>query len=339
MRRGLWPVVVFVAGTSAAVVALVGGCGGRSEAPAEGPLTIVASIFPLADVARQIGGEDVTVTTLLPPGETPHGFQPKPRQVEAVAQARLLLTVGLGMDLWADRAAEASGNKGITILELGAALKAEPIKVEPHGAEEESHPAGEHLDAHEQGPHEHAHEAGDPHMWLDPVLMQAYVQALAETLIRIDPAHAAGYRVRHEAYRAQLEDLHAAYRRTLATARRKAFVSFHSAFTYTAARYGLSQEAVFEVGRGGVGPKHLEQVVQFMRDHGIRVLFAEPQFPADRLQALVEATGATVRTLDPLGNPHLPGHDSYLGLMRTNLAVLAEALEASDVTLTTQPAP
>ena len=322
MKASLKALATQWAAILAAGLALVLGCEGRGRAPAEGPVKVVASVFPLADVARQVGGAHVAVTTLLPPGETPHDFQPKPRQVEAVAQARLLLTVGLGMDIWAQRAADASGNRDLTVLEFREAVKAEPIKVEAHGGEDQ-----------------HAHTAGDPHLWLDPVLMKAYVGVLAETLARIDPGHAEDYRSRGEAYGAELEKVHAAYQQTLSTARRRAFVSFHSAFTYTAARYGLSQEAVFEAGRGGIGAKHLEEVVHFIKQHQIEVLFAEPQFPVDRMNAIARQTGATVKTLDPLGNPDVPGHDSYQALMRTNLAVLAEALECSDVWRATQPAP
>jgi len=277
------------------------------------------------------------VVTLLPPGQTPHGFQPRPRQVERVAQARLLLTVGLGMDVWAERAAKAAGRSDLAILEFSEAVTAAPIKVEPYGHKEHDHEQGEDVGhdrtEHEHGRHEtpdHRHAAGDPHVWLDPVLVKTYVRALADALARIDPAHAADYRTRRDAYSAELDRLDADYRRTLGSARIKAFVSFHSAFTYTAERYGLKQAAVFHAERGGIGPKDLEAVIGFVKANGIKVLFAEPQFPLERLAPLVEQTGATVRTLDPLGDPNVPDRESYVALMRSNLAVLADALECAD---------
>jgi len=322
----------------AAAALLVVGCNGSGESPSTGGrVTVVASIFPLADAARQVGGEHVAVFTLLPPGQTPHGFQPRPRQVERVAQARLLLTIGLGMDVWAESAAKAAGRSELAILELSTAVNAAPIKVEPHGhkerdrkhGEDAGHEGTEHEDEHHEA-QPHHRTAGDPHLWLDPVLMKAYVRALADELARIDPAHAADYRTRRDAYSTELDRLDADYRRTLGSARIKAFVSFHSAFTYTAERYGLKQAAVFHAERGGIGPKDLEAVIDFVKTNGIKVLFAEPQFPLDRLTPLVEQTGATVKTLDPLGNPNVPGRDSYVALMRSNLAVLAEALESAD---------
>lgn len=311
-----------------AAVLLIGGCdGGDDTPPAGGRVKVVASIFPLADVARAVGGDHVEVSTLLPPGQTAHGFEPSPRQVERVAEARLVLTVGLGMDLWAENAARRVAQPDLTILEFHAAVSDAMDDGDAHKQEHEHEPEAE--AEGEAGEHHH-HEAGDPHLWLDPVRMKVYVQALAEELAVMDSANAADYRTRGDAYRAELDRLDADYRRVLGTAKIKAFISYHSAFTYTAARYGLTQEAVFHADRGGIGPKHLEKVIDFVSEHRIKVIFAEPQFPVDRLKPLVDQTGVTVRTLDPLGDPNVPGRDSYLALMRTNLATLAEALECAE---------
>jgi zinc transport system substrate-binding protein len=103
-------------------------------------------------------------------------------------------------------------------------------------------------------------------------------------------------------------------------------VSFHSAFTYLAARYGLIQAAVFGAHVEGLGPQPLEHVINFVKEHKIKVVFAEPQFPADRLSWLAEQTGVSVGKLDPLGNPSVTGYASYLEMMRSNLKELVKAL-------------
>lgn len=324
--------VMWAAGVVAAGL-IAGGCDGPSGGPGEGgDVRIVASIGPLADAARQIGGEDVTVTALLLPGQTPHGFEPRPRQVEQMAEADLLLTVGLGMDPWADRAAASAGRTDLAVFRFADVVRAEAIKVTPHGHDDGDDHEGAESDAHDhEHEHAHAHDAGDPHLWLDPVLMKAYAAVLSEKLAALDPDHADGYRTRGAAFAADLDALNADYARVLGSARLKAFVSFHSAFTYTAARYGLTQEAVFEADRAGVGPRHLEHVIEFMKEHGVKVVFAEPQFPIDRLRPILDQVpGATVRQLDPLGDPNVPGRDTYLNLMRHNLAVFADALGCTD---------
>lgn len=314
--------------TAGAVLLAGPGCGGGPGPADDGRIRVVASILPLADAARQIGGDHVAVTTLLPPGQTPHGYTARPRQVEALAEAHLLLTVGLGLDPWAVQAARAVESRDLVVLEFAASVSATPIKVEPHedGEDDEDHD------------HAHAHALGDPHLWLNPVLMKEYGAVLAGRLTEVDPARADDYRANLAAWIAQLDDLDRDYRRRLATARHRAFVSYHSAFTYLAARYGLKQEAAFEVGRGGLGAEHLERVIRFVREHDIKVIFAEPQFPLDRLRALTEATGAVARTLDPLGDATVPERASYVALMRTNLAALCEALEC-DHAASSQPSP
>lgn len=286
-----------------------------TSSPREGQIRVVASVFPLADVAATIGSQHVEVTTLLPPGQTPHGYEPHPRQAEAIAQADLLLVVGLGMDAWAQHSARASGNEELRILVMAEVEGIQAIQVETP-AEPEAH-------------HHHAeagHHLGDPHLWLDPKLMGLFADALGATLSEMDPARAADYRRNAQAFLKELDELDREYRQVLANVKRKEFVSFHSAFTYLAARYGLKQVAVFEANVEEFGPRQLERVVQFIKQHKIKVVFAEPQFPPDKLRALAQQTGAVVRQLDPLGHPGIDQRDSYLAMMRYNLARLGEAL-------------
>ncbi len=285
----------------------VGGCGGGDAGgQVGGRLKVAASIFPLADVARQIGGDDVAVVTLLPPGISPHGFEPRPRQAEQLAGSRLLLVVGLGMDAWAEESAKASGTSVKTI------RFADTVE---HG--HISRGAGE----------QHGRDyAGAPHMWLDPLLMKSFVDAVAEAMAELDPAHAEGYRRRSEGYTAELERLDADYRRVLGKTKGKAFVSFHPAFTYLAARYGLEQAAIVQSHSSGFGSEALERVVKFIREHDLKVIFAEPHFAADKLTWLKEQTGVEVGRLDPLGNPAVEGYRTYLEMMRSNLRALSAAL-------------
>jgi len=298
------------------------GCGGQppETAAGGGQVRIVASIFPLADIAREVGGEDVEVTMLLPPGQSPHGYEPQPRQAEQLARAHLLLIVGGGLDLWAERSAQASGNRRLRTLAMAKI-------VGHHGSQAtHDHHSGDHEHTAHHG-HAHSHAHDDPHLWLDPVLMRQYVRALAKTLAELDASRAADFARRGQAYEEKLQALDEEYRATLATVKRREFVSFHSAFAHLAARYGLKQAAVFDPDVAEFGPKRLEEVATFMKQHGIRTVFAEPQFPVEQLQSLARQAGARVARLDPLGNPAVSGYNSYLNLMRSNLQLLAESLQ------------
>ncbi len=306
----------------------------------------MATIFPLADVVRQIGRDRVQVVCLLPPSQTPHGYEPTPVQAEKIANARLLVMMGLGVDEWARRSIEASGSESLRLIELGPELlkqappaqsnRAErheapkPPPANDHRNDQEKHLGEEDARSHQLGSrstHRHRHGSSDPHMWLDPVLMQRFVIIIAAALADVDPAGDRLYRKWAEGYNAELAQLDTEYRQALSRAKRKHFVSFHPALGHLADRYGLEQATVFGADAHDFGPKQLENVVRFIRKHEISVVFAEPQLPAEKLKAIAEQTGATVAQIDPLGNPAVPGHDSYLALMRTNLAALVEALK------------
>ncbi len=273
---------------------LAAGCG-HEDAAQSGKLQVAASIFPLADVARQIGGDNVEVVTLLPPGASPHGFEPQPRQVEQLARCRLLLTIGADADPWAARVARASGANIKTLPFAGVAGQSDVGN-------------------------------GDPHGWLDPVRMKTFTEAVAEAMAQLDPAHADAYAARAKVFIAELDKLDAEHRDTLGKLKSKAFASFHPAFTHLAARYGLKQAALADPHADEGGPEQLEHVVEFVRSHKLKVVFAEPQFPAEKLQWIQEQTGVSVGRLDPIGNPDATGYDTYLAMMRSNLRTLAAAM-------------
>lgn len=326
----------------ALVALLAAGCG-SDAAPTDGTdrIEVVATIFPLADVVREIGGERVSVACLLAAGESPHDFQPTARDAERLAQADLLVMVGLGVDEWAARAAGAMSGQGQAVLALGEdpelverleAPATRPAATGAADAHEHEHghdsPAGDEHD-HARG-HDHAHAHGgltDPHVWLDPVFMKHFVRRIAARLIEIDPDHAAAYERNRDAYLARLDDLDAEYRRRLADVDRRVFVTYHAAFTYIARRYGLEAESLHSPDAGGFGAGRLERMAEFIRDHDVQAIFVEPQFPRERLDALAERTGVAAGTLDPLGDPNRPAYDGYIAMMRSNLDALVEALD------------
>jgi zinc transport system substrate-binding protein len=156
--------------------------------------------------------------------------------------------------------------------------------------------------------------------------MDAFVTIIVDELSRLAPAHAAGVAERGEAFRAQLRALDDEYRQRLARVKSRYFLTYHEAFGYIADRYGLHQMAVDEIGAGAIGAGRLEAVRAFMKDNHVQAIFVEPQYPAEKLEALARQTDARVGRLDPEGNPNNRGYDSYLAMMRSNLNELARCL-------------
>lgn len=289
--------------------------------PAEG-LTVVATIFPLADAAARIAGSDANVVCLVGPGRSPHDFSLKPIQVQAIANAHLVLMVGGGLDDWALRAGESARGRGAKVLQLCQ------LPEISRTADDRHHDDG---DIHQEGTfdhdHAHAHGGADPHVWLDPVFMQQFARQISAVLGELDPPNSGQYQQRAQRFVEQLEELDRDYRSGLAGVDRRCVLTYHRAFTYIAWRYGLQIASVYELTGGGLGARQLEEVVDFVRRNDVKVVFTEPQFPADKLQVLAERTGVRVEMLDPLGNPDQAGYDSYVAMMRSNLSALVAALK------------
>lgn len=298
----------------------------RSEAPpAKNKLNVIASIFPLADWARAVGGDNVTVTTLLPPGANHHTYEPTPRDMRVASGAQVALFVGLQLDSWGTRVIAAAAPEA-QIVALGDALdEAGGLPDLAQGEicmEDHDHAAHDHSHGHS-----HCEPGGrDPHFWLDPVLAAHAAGLIAEEFAKADPGNAIEYRARAEAYQEQLAALNMEVAASLSRFPRRDYAAFHNAYAYFANRYGLNRAAVIEEYPGkSPSDRYIKQVVGTLREAGIRVVFAEPQFNPRAAVIIGDEIGGRVMILDPLGSPAEPGRDDYIALIRYNTEQFAEA--------------
>lgn len=263
-------------------------------------LHVVASIAPLADFVAQVGGDRVTVTTLIPPGASPHTYEPTPAQVKEVAQARLLVLNGVGLEFWADKLLQSASNPNLIVVDTSQGIAI------LEGDEHESR--------------------GNPHVWLNPRNAIVQVEHIRDALIQADPLHRAEYEARAAAYIAQLEALDIELAARVSGWSQKQFIAFHPAWIYFAQRYGLEQAAVIERAPGREpSPAELAEIINIARRIGARAIFAEPQFSAKAAQTIAEETGAQVLFLNPLGGEK--DFVSYLDMMRYNIGQMEKALK------------
>lgn len=277
----------------------------------EEKLRVVATIYPLADMATNVGGQLVEVKTLLPPGANPHTFEPRPSQIAEISRARLFLKVGAGLDLWAGKFAAAASRGELRVVDASQGMDL----------------MGE---TEEQGKRGRSRGVGhsNPHFWLDPVSAMRIVDVIADAMVEADPSGAGTYRGNAERYKEKLKSLDAEIRTAVAGFKRREFVAFHSAWVYFARRYGLRQAAVIEPFPGKEpSPRYLVGVVREARRIGARAIFAEPQLNPKAARVIAGETGMKVLYLDPIGGPDVTGRSSYLELMRYNLSVFREALD------------
>ncbi|MFM9901965.1 MAG: metal ABC transporter substrate-binding protein [Polaromonas sp.] len=270
------------------------------------PLPVMASFSILGDLVRVVGGERVTVSTLVGPDEDAHVFQPKPSDAKNLLQARLLVVNGLGFEPWAQKLSRAAGYKGTTVIaSQGVAVRSMPANSS------------------------HAH--ADPHAWQNPTLVVLYVRNIAAALGQLDPAGAATYQSRSEAYAADLQALDAFATAQFAplTASQRQVITSHDAFGYFGARYGIRFLAPQGLSTDTEpSAQQVAQLVRQIRREKIRAVFIENMSNPKLLAQLSRDAGATVGPalyVDALSAPSGPA-GSYLQLMRHNITTLARGM-------------
>jgi zinc transport system substrate-binding protein len=282
-------------------------CAGR---PAESPRQVAAAtIAPLADVLARVAGPSWNVRTLVPPGTSPHVFEPTPREVRLVAPSRLVVTVGAGYDGWAARLASACAPRA-ALFDAGRAAGIEAADEPESGAA-----------------HEHGGLGHDPHWWLSPPLVAKMLPALASELSSLDPAGAAGYRERAALFSGELARLDAELLEMLRPVAGSSLFTTHNAWVYFADRYGLKAAASIERVPGREpSPREIRALVLGARREKVRTLFTEPQFPPDVARVVASEAGLSVATVDPIGG--VAGRQRYDEILTFNARAFRAGLGA-----------
>ena len=284
--------------------------------PAEADrLTVMTSIFPLYEFARVIAGNDADVDILLPPGASPHTWEPRPSDIVSISRADLFLYVSREMEPWADNLLQAVGKKDLQVVEL---LKTAEIQgsEDRHGLE---------------GKNGGDHHAVDPHFWLDFSLAANAVTTIGKTMAVLDDANAPGFTSRAEEYSRQLMALDRRFQTGLAHCRTRMFVTGgHSAFGYLAKRYGLVQIPLYGLSPDSEPtPAYLASVVRKMKENRLEVVFFEEMINPRLARVLALEAGASTMILVPAGNITAQREKegtTFIGIMEENLSTLREGL-------------
>lgn len=286
--------------------------------------TVVTTLFPLYDMARAIGGDDADVRLLLPPGMSPHDFEPTPNDIVAIAEADVFAYTGPFMEPWAADVIAGIGGDGPIATDTSEGISFVPMEThEEEGVHEEE-------ETHEE---EHGHVGGnDPHVWLDFDNAATMATHIAEALAEADPAAAPRYAERAADYLIGLSDLDREYREGLADCRVPTIVyGGHYAFGYLAHRYGLGH-----VAAQGFSPdaeptaNELVSLVRQVNDLGIRHIFSEALASPKIAEIIAAETGAEVLELNPAGNlsrEAVARGTTFRDVMSSNLEKLRTGLQ------------
>lgn len=331
---------------AAGLAALTGACGsedeGAGEEVAAPAISVVASTPQLADIAGQVGGERTEVVGLLAANADPHDHEPRPSDVEAVAEADLVLQSGGHLDIWMDDVVESSGTdaRAIELIDSVETIAGGHDHVE----DEHGHSGDEHEDEDEhghgdrtEGRDDHADDDVDPHWWQDPTNVVAAAEAIRDRLAQLDPEGRRAYQRNTAAYLAELERLDAAIAECMDSipAGDRKLVTSHDAFGYFARRYGIEVvgtaiPALTTQAQPSAG--ETAELVELIREEDVPAVFPEAGL-GDRIEAAIagETDAEVGGTLwaDTLG-PEGSGAETYIGATAQNARTLAEGLSRGE---------
>lgn len=296
----------------ALVAVLAAGCEQAPPPPVARPLA-VATFYPLYEFSRQVAGDRMDVVALVPPGVEPHDWDPAPQDIAQLQKARVLVFNGGGLEPWVDK--------------LVADLQDTVVVNTTEGIELKPPPPGGH--DHDHGTRGHEHDL-DPHVWLDPRLAQAQVEAIRAGLTAADPAGAEVYAHNATAYTDRLAALDRAFADGLRQCARRDIVVSHAAFGYLARRYDLRQVPVMGLApEAEPSPADLARIVRFARQQKVQYIFFETLVSPRLAETLAREVGAKTLVLDPvegLTKDEMAAGKSYLTVMQDNLKNLRTAL-------------
>ncbi len=276
---------------------------GCSQPPApktQEKLDITVSILPQKYFVERIGGENVNVNVMVQPGDSPHTYEPKPQQLRSLAEAEAYLSIGVSFEkAWMDRLKAA--NPKMPIIDTTQGMKLLPMVAHHHG--EGGH---EHEDEHDETGHKGEEKAAeklkenlDPHVWLSPQRVKIQAQTIYQTLVELDPENQAQYQAALDEFLADIEQLDAEIRQSLAGIQQRKFMVFHPSWGYFADDYGLEMISIEE---GGQEPSaaELAQLISQAKAENIRVIFVQPEFSTKSAETIAQEINGEVIAINPL---------------------------------------
>jgi zinc transport system substrate-binding protein len=245
---------------------------------------VVVTILPQAEFIEKIAGDKVSITTMVPPGASPHTYEPRPSQMKEVAEAEMYAKVGTGLDfelVWMPKIIETNPNMLIVDSSEGTHL----IEM---GAHDNEHPLG----------------AKDPHVWLSPKKAIIMVENLYEGLVKIDPDNKEYYAKNKDVYINSLKELDSIIMQTFSGLKTKKFMVYHDSWGYLAYDYGLEQIPIAKEGKEPT-PEGIVNLIDQARENNITIIFASPEFEIQTAKTIAEEIDGSVILISPLAKDYI----------------------------------
>jgi ABC-type Zn uptake system ZnuABC Zn-binding protein ZnuA len=299
---------------SGILLAFLMGCT-KSPEPETDTLTpgILATTSIVADVVAQIGGEEINLQTLLPPGTSPHGFQPTPGDVRSISEADLVFKNGLHLEQFLDPLLQQARGQ--------FQVKSVSEKIEPRFFNSSD---GHHHDP--KGDH------ADPHVWTDPHNVMLWCETITYALARHDSQHASLYHQRARSYQNQLQQLDQWIEARVKTVpeSKRLLVTDHKVLGYFADRYGFKQVGAIIPGFSTLAEPSAQERARLetqIKSLGVNALFVGATMNPQVAERIAEDTGTRMVTIYTGSLSEAGGQaDSYIDYMKYNVNAICSAL-------------
>ncbi len=280
---------------------VLAGCSIGQQQNIEGQISVAVSMYPEAFLVEQIGGEYISTYSIVPAGVEPHEFEPSPADLSHITNSKLFIYHGANLDLWASRIANELDTNIVHVLNAADGIS--------------------------------LIQNGDPHFWLDPIIMQSVAEKVSAELIKIDSIHAAEYEKNAAELTKKLTALDGEFNEGLRACRVRDVVTSHSAFAYLAERYNFTQLPI-----SGISPnaepsvKDMQNLISLLKEKNIRYVTFETLSSSRISETIGAEVGAKSLVLNPiegLSSVNVSKGDDYFSLMRENLKTLKTAMECT----------
>jgi ABC-type Zn uptake system ZnuABC Zn-binding protein ZnuA len=306
---GVVTVVTRIARVAVALAAAV-----ALAVPAQAGLRVVAATTDLAAIATAVGGDLVTVETIVPAAVDPEAFEPRPGDIEKIRTAGLLVRVGLGYDYWLDKLVRQAGDKRLMRGGEGYVDGSTGIPLLEVSGQSVINEGG------------HAHGVANPHYWLDPENAKIVSASIADGLARVLPTERARIAANGERFVAELDRAIVRWTGQLAPVAGAKLVAYHNSWPYFARRFRLDMIGFIEPKPGvAPSPAQLARLIAAGKKADVRAVVHEPYEPEDAARFVAQKLGMPfVLLATSVGS--VPEAKDYFGLFDHNVGVLAKAL-------------
>lgn len=316
--------------STALLLVLLAACGNddSQNSTEDGKLKVYTTIYPIQYFAERIGGDQVEVESVLPPGSDAHNFEPTSNQMVDIAKSDAFLYSSDELETYAKTIADAVGDEDVKIAQLADGINLLPFEEEhdhSHEATEEEH---DHED--EATEEEHDHGSIDPHYWLDPERAKQMAENMKNTLVELDPDNESTYEDNYTTVAEELDELDQKFQQAVEGKDNKKIIVSHAAYGYWEDRYGIEQIAIT-----GLSPtnepsqQELEEIIHTAEDNKLNyVLFEQNISPkvATIVQDEIGADVLRIHNLETVTEDEIDAGEDYFSLMDKNIETLEQAL-------------